>query len=61
MALNEAPQPIRLGSRYGVIFSASGSWTQEYTLGLLTNTDGNLLNPKSWVKTGPVFRKNADV
>ena len=61
MALNEAPQPLRLGTKYAVIFSASGSWTQEYTLGLLTNTDGNLLNPKSWVKTGPVFRKNADV
>jgi GH43 family beta-xylosidase len=61
MPLNEAPQPLRLGSRYGIVFSASGSWTQEYTLGLLTNTDGNLLNPKSWVKTGPVFRKNADV
>ena len=44
-----------------IIFSASGSWTREYTLGLLTNTDGNLLNPKSWVKTGPVFRQNGDV
>lgn len=61
MALNEAPQPLRLGTQYALIFSASGSWTQEYTLGLLTNTDGNLLNPKSWVKTGPVFRKNANV
>ncbi len=61
MTLNEAPQPIRLAGKYALIFSASGSWTREYTLGLLTNTDGNLLNPKSWVKTGPVFRKNADV
>ncbi len=61
MPLNEGPQPLRLGSRYALVFSASGSWTQEYTLGLLTNTDGNLLNPKSWVKTGPVFRKNANV
>jgi GH43 family beta-xylosidase len=61
MALNEGPQPIRLGSQYGIIFSASGSWTRDYTLGLLTNTDGNLLNPKSWVKTGPVFRQNGDV
>ncbi len=61
MPLNEAPQPLRLGGRYAVIFSASGSWTQEYTLGLLTNTDGNLLNPASWVKSGPVFRKNGNV
>lgn len=61
MPLNEAPQPLRLGTRYAIVFSASGSWTQEYTLGLLTNTDGNLLNPKSWVKTGPVFRKDGGV
>ncbi|WP_224365724.1 glycoside hydrolase family 43 protein [Hyalangium versicolor] len=61
MTLNEGPQPIRLGGKYAIIFSASGSWTREYTLGLLTNTDGNLLNPKSWVKTGPVFRQNGDV
>lgn len=61
MTLNEGPQPIRLAGKYAIIFSASGSWTREYTLGLLTNTDGNLLNPKSWVKTGPVFRQNGDV
>jgi GH43 family beta-xylosidase len=61
MTLNEGPQPIRLGGKYAVIFSASGSWTRDYNLGLVTNTDGNLLNPKSWVKTGPVLRQNADV
>jgi GH43 family beta-xylosidase len=61
MPLNEGPQPIRLGGKYAIVFSASGSWTREYNLGLLTNTDGNLLNPKSWVKTGPVFRQNGDV
>jgi len=61
MPLNEAPQPIRLAGKYGIVFSASGSWTRDYTLGLLTNTDGNLLNPRSWVKTGPVFRQNSDV
>ena len=61
MPLEEAPQPLRLAGRYAVVFSASGSWTQDYTLGLLTNTDGNLLNPKSWVKSGPVFRQNGSV
>jgi GH43 family beta-xylosidase len=61
MTLNEAPQPIRLAGKYALVFSASGSWTRDYTLGLLTNTDGNLLNPKSWIKTGPIFRQNGDV
>jgi GH43 family beta-xylosidase len=61
LPLNEGPQPIRLAGKYGIIFSASGSWTREYNLGLLTNTDGNLLNPKSWVKSGPVLRQNGDV
>lgn len=34
-----------------LMFSANASWTDEYCLGSLTNTDGDFLNPLSWVKS----------
>lgn len=45
-----------------VMFSANASWTDEYCLGSLTNTDGNFLNPESWVKSKtPVFQKTNSI
>lgn len=45
-----------------VMFSANASWTDEYCLGSLTNTDGNFLNPSSWTKSkNPLFKKTENV
>lgn len=45
-----------------IAYSASASWTNDYCLGTLTNTDGNFLNPSSWTKSSsPVFEKTSTV
>lgn len=60
MAINEGPQPLIKNGKHFIVYSASGSWTDDYCLGMITNTDGNLLNPTSWVKTEtPVFAKTS--
>lgn len=45
-----------------IMYSANASWTDEYCLGSLTNTDGNFLNPGSWIKSAePLFKKTTSV
>ncbi|MDD5351261.1 MAG: glycoside hydrolase family 43 protein [Chthoniobacteraceae bacterium] len=61
LPLCEGPQILRRGKRTFVIYSASGSWTPDYCLGMLINEDGNFLNPASWTKKGPVFQKTEHV
>lgn len=54
--INEGPTTIQHGGKTFLTYSASGCWTASYSLGELTNTDGNYLNPGSWTKaTSPVF------
>ncbi|MBB3112853.1 GH43 family beta-xylosidase/uncharacterized protein YjdB/lysophospholipase L1-like esterase [Paenibacillus phyllosphaerae] len=55
--INEAPQVLQKDGKTFIVYSASGSWTDDYTLGMLTNTDGDVLNPNAWTKSGPVFSK----
>lgn len=60
MPINEGPQPLKKNGKYFIVYSASGSWTDDYCLGMISNTNGDLLNPSSWVKnTSPVFTKTA--
>lgn len=60
--INEAPQVITREGKTFVVFSANGSFTSRYCLGIVMNTDGDLLNPASWVKsTEPVFQSIAGV
>jgi GH43 family beta-xylosidase len=56
-AVNEGPQALVRDGRVLVAFSASGSWTDHYNLGLLwARADADLLDPKSWTKLpDPVF------
>ncbi len=61
LPLCEGPQWLRRGGRTFVVYSASGSWTPDYCLGMLVNEDGDLLNPRSWVKHGPVFQQTGEV
>ena len=58
MPICEGPQVLQRGSRTFVVYSASGSWTQNYCLGLLVHDGGDLLNPAGWQKVGPVLQKN---
>jgi GH43 family beta-xylosidase len=61
MAIAEGPQVLQRDGLTFIVYSASGSWTVDYCLGLLVNRDGDLLNPRSWEKHGPVFHKSSEV
>jgi len=57
--VNEGPEAIIRNGVVYLIYSASGSWTDDYCLGLLTaKVDSDLLSPSSWTKHDqPVFRR----
>jgi GH43 family beta-xylosidase len=56
--VNEGPQALIHNGQIFIIYSASGSWTDDYCLGQLTYLGGDLLNPASWRKeTQPVFSR----
>ena len=56
--VNEGPQFLKGKNKIFIIYSASGCWTDHYTLGMLTADDkADLLNPASWKKSPePVFK-----
>ncbi len=61
--VNEGPQILRNDEEdVFLIYSASGCWTDDYTLGMLTlNEGGDPLNPEDWVKKPePVFSKKPE-
>lgn len=55
--INEGPQTLIRGGRVFIVYSAAGSWTDHYCLGLLTaRADADLLDPSSWRKSPrPIF------
>ncbi|MFN7141034.1 MAG: family 43 glycosylhydrolase, partial [Limisphaerales bacterium] len=56
--INEGPQVLKRNGKIFIVYSANASWTDDYCYGLLTNTDGDVLNPASWSKhPQPVFKK----
>jgi GH43 family beta-xylosidase len=62
-AVNEAPEVIKNPAGKPVlVFSASGCWTDDYSMGVLLLKDGgNVLNASDWVKSAnPVFVKKPD-
>jgi GH43 family beta-xylosidase len=56
--VNEGPQVLVRDDTAHVVYSASGSWTDDYCLGLLTlKAGGDPLDPRAWAKRPkPVFR-----
>lgn len=55
--VNEGPEVLHRNGKTFVVYSGSGFTMPQYALGLLTNTDGDLLNPKAWAKSAtPVFK-----
>jgi GH43 family beta-xylosidase len=58
--VNEGPQILTHENKLFVIYSASGCWTDFYSLGMLTtHSDSDLLDPNSWTKSPePVFKQS---
>lgn len=56
--VNEGPQYLRHKNKIFIVYSASGCWTDFYTLGMLSiDADKDLLNASNWVKhPEPVFK-----
>lgn len=48
--INEGPVAIEHNGVHHIVYSASGSWTDDYCLGLLTLTGDDPLSADSWVK-----------
>ena len=61
MPICEGPQVLRRNGDLFIVYSASGSWTPDYCLGLLHNKTQDVLNPSAWRKHGPVFNKTEQV
>jgi len=60
--VNEGPAFLKKDNQLFIVYSASGCWTDDYSLGILaTRVDADLMNPRSWVKSKEqVFKKNPD-
>lgn len=61
MPICEGPQVLQRNGDIFIVYSASGSWTPDYCLGLLHNKTSDMLNPDAWTKHGPVFKKTSQV
>lgn len=57
--VNEGPVVLVRADRVVIVYSAGGSWTNDYCLGMLTaQLDGDLLSPTTWKKREePVFHR----
>lgn len=60
--VNEGPQVLVRANRIFLIYSASGCWTDYYSLGMLSaDVNSDLLNPSAWKKsTSPVFTQSQE-
>lgn len=58
LPIQEGPEVLERGGVTTLVYSASGSWTEDYCLGTLTARGGDVLDPASWEKSdGCVFAK----
>lgn len=58
--VNEGPTVLQHNGNTFIVYSASGSWTDEYCLGMLTLAGDDPLDPASWQKSETaVFKKRA--
>lgn len=59
--INEGPEVLQRNGKIFIVYSANGSWTDNYCFGLLTCTNGDVLNPNAWKKKStPVFKQYSD-
>ena len=56
--INEGPTALYHEGKTFIVYSASGSWTDDYCLGMLTLTGEDPMDPACWKKSdSPVFEK----
>jgi len=58
MPICEGPQVLRRDGRTFIVYSASGSWTADYCLGMLVLDGANPLDATTWKPAGQVFARN---
>lgn len=59
--VNEGPQILKNKEKLFIIYSASGCWTDHYTLGMLSFKGKKLTDPKAWIKSKqPVFTQSPE-
>ena len=62
MPINEGPEALVKDDTVFLIYSASGSWTDDYCLGMLISRGDDLLDPAAWTKQPqPVFSGTDEV
>jgi GH43 family beta-xylosidase len=60
--VNEGPEALVINGSVHIVYSASGSWTDDYCLGMLTLTGSDPLDSNAWFKnTESVFSKSAEI
>lgn len=60
--INEGPETLWHNGKLFIIYSASAFWNDNYCLGQLTWTGGDVMDPKSWVKKPePIFTRTDEV
>ena len=58
----KGPAVLQHDGKTFLVYSASGSWTDDYCLGMLTLTGDDPMNPDHWEKSDkPVFKKRPGV
>lgn len=62
MAINEGPVMLKRNGKLFLVYSASTTWSDDYSLGMLTaSTEADLLNVQSWDKSPqPIFKKSVE-
>jgi GH43 family beta-xylosidase len=60
-AVAEGPWVLQRNGKIRIVYTGNGANRDTYSLGLATCTDGNVLNPSSWVKAGKVFEQGNGV
>lgn len=56
--INEGPAALVRGDVVHIVYSASGSWCDDYCLGVLTCRNGKFMEPASWEKSAsPILTK----
>ena len=58
MPICEGPQILQRNGRTFLVYSASGSWTEHYCLGLIEHLGGDMLDAATWWKHDCAFRPN---
>ncbi|MCX6182415.1 MAG: family 43 glycosylhydrolase [Bacteroidetes bacterium] len=60
--VNEGQYFLKKGNKLHIVFSVSGCAAAEYSLAMLTCSNGDYLNPSAWTKsTAPVFTQDPSI